>query len=326
MVTTAQKTKKTSTNDEKMVVVKDLLKKKFKDGDEKLVDAFYEQLDDDHVAEYNKSESFRNELQEVLVSVIETRAKEAKQEETDLIEKRVKQIIPVMERIVKARKKTIIDYIALGKLIMLTKQIVESDKLDAALKKANIISKRQIQRYVNLVVHPHDLEKFSKLGASPSIAKYKEIRMDDRILELTEKSIEKFKHASMGKLAEIKMFTPSLKIMADYKEKYKRDTVFEIIINDGNDEVYDELEKASKGGASNDDTLLPTGITEEDIKRTMKAGTRSLAIDVCRLNAKNDELEKKLNGLADQMKAFRLQSGLQLVEATQEAAKEPAYG
>jgi len=298
--------------DEKMEIVKKVLKKQFRDGDESLVEAFYSQITADQVEEYKKSESFRDETEKALAEVIEETDKQAEEKEKKLIDKEVKKIVPIMERIAKARKKTLIDYIALGKIILTAKQLIDSEKLDAALTE-DIISKRQRQRYVKLVVSPSDYEAFATLGANPSPDDYAKIKMDQRVLGLTEKSIAKFRHASMTKLGEIKLFKDNDK----YLKEYGSDNVFDLIIG-GNEKVYEAEVAAKTGGTTESNDDLPEGLTEKKLKETMKEGARALSIKVYELEKANSELAKKVEDLDSDMKSFRKQNRLQIVEGAKE--------
>ena len=302
--------------DEKLELVKKVLKKQFRDGDESLVEAFYSQITSEHVEEYKKSESFRNEIEEALTEVISATDKQAAEKEKKLIDKEVKKIVPIMERIAKARKKTLIDYIALGKMILTAKQLIDGDKLDEALTE-DIISKRQRQRYVKLVVSPTSYEEFATLGANPGPEDYAAIKMDQRILDLTEKSIAKFRHASMTKLGEIKLFKNNDK----YLKEYGSDNVFELIIG-GNEKVYDAEVEARRGGSTESNDELPEGLTKKKLKEIMKDGARTLAIKVHTLETTNAKLEDRLKQLESDMKSLRRQHRLQIVEEAQEQEAE----
>ena len=301
----------------KTALVRDILKKQFKDGDNELFSVFFEQLNDDHVEQYKNSESFRKELDETVNLVIDAQNKKAKEEERNLIEEEVGKIVPVMERIARANKKTLIDYITLGQMILMAKQTIDSEKLDIALTE-DIISKRQRQRYVKLVVDPSSYEEFAKLGANPSPEDYAAIKMDQRVLDLTEEKVENFKHASMGKLSEIKLFKPSLATKEKYKEEYgKEGDVFKLIIG-GNDKVYQAeqaAEEAKKGSNNATDKKLPTGLSEDALKKTMKKGARELAIDLYNVNTKKGDLEKRVKKLENDMRTLREQHRLEIQEA-----------
>jgi hypothetical protein len=289
-------------NDEKLYIVKQVLKKHFKDGDEKFVKAFYEQLDDEQVKKYKESESFRDEVEADIKFVIGETNKEVDKLEDDLIQKEVAKINPVLERIVAGRKKTLIDYIKCGRMILTAKQTVDSDKLDEALTD-DIVSLRQRQRYVKIVVKPSSYVQFAKLGANPSPEDYAEIDMDSRVLDLTVEGIKNFKHASMSKLAEIKLFDPENK-STKYVKKFGDKTVFDLIIG-GNQEVYDSEVEAAKDGKTETDGDLPNGITKAELKETMKKGAQSLAIDVHVLKKENSELKDSIEALRNDLKSLR---------------------
>lgn len=159
-------------------------------------------------------------------------------------------------------KQSIITYIELGKTLLEAKRTL-GDRFYIVITE-EIIAQKQVQRYIKLVLTKDSEEKYAK-SMKAKKEDFDNIKMDKRILELSEDSIQNMKKPSMNKLLRMKSLST-----ADFKK----------VIN-GDDSPYDNLIKdEAKIAKENRDKELkdkqPDGMSDNEYKKLLKDGVHEI--------------------------------------------------
>lgn len=233
---------------------------------------------------------------------------ETKKKDIEAAEK-VKELLENFRR---RDKKTLIDSITLGSLLLKTRQRLGTNFYYVIT--GNIIKARQVQRLIGLILDKNSAARFST-EKNPSEDFYVSLKADQRVIALTDVSqIANLKNPSQDKIKTMKFLS---------------DTSFQKSL-DGDDTEYNKIIATAKT-ANEAETLakhlkqLPKGMAENEFKELLKDGVLKTIQKLQDTRDENERLKLDIRRLELEVRSREVEIAESAVVASQmsEGSKQP---